>query len=89
MSIQARLDTLAQRHQALEAALAEERRHAAFDDIRVTALKRRKLAIKDEINALLQKTGDDRWLASQIEQMLARSAQRLAASDSIPPSVAG
>ena len=54
MSVAARLDTLTERLQALETAIAEERRHAALDDIRLLDLKRRRLAIKDEIVALRQ-----------------------------------
>ncbi len=56
MSIQARLDTLTERHQALDAALAQERRHAAFDDQRIAELKRQKLAIKDQIEGLRSAT---------------------------------
>jgi len=52
MSIHARLETLNERHEALETALAEERNHAALDEIRISDLKRRKLAIKDEMVAL-------------------------------------
>jgi len=52
MSIQARLDTLHERHQALDAALMEERNRAAFDDLRISDLKRQKLAIKDEMSSL-------------------------------------
>ncbi|MEE4209004.1 MAG: YdcH family protein [Parvularcula sp.] len=52
MSIQARLETLAERHQALEAALNEERRHAALDELKISDLKRKKLALKDEIATL-------------------------------------
>ncbi len=52
MSIEARLETLNERHRELETKLSEERRHPAFDDIRVQDLKRKKLAIKDEMAAL-------------------------------------
>lgn len=54
MSIQARIETLTVKHQALETALDEERRHAAFDEQRISDLKRRKLAIKDEMTLLEQ-----------------------------------
>lgn len=52
MSIEARLETLTERHHALEAALAEERNHAAADEIRIADIKRRKLAIKDQMAQL-------------------------------------
>ncbi|WP_031550636.1 YdcH family protein [Parvularcula oceani] len=55
MSIDARLDTLGRRHQELESALHEELRHPAFDDKKVHDIKRRKLAIKDEIQTLQTK----------------------------------
>ncbi|GGY50351.1 YdcH family protein [Parvularcula lutaonensis] len=56
MSIEARIDTLSHKHEALEAALAEERSHAAANDLRISDLKRRKLAIKDEMEQLRQMT---------------------------------
>ena len=56
MSIQARLETLTEKHQALEAALNEERNHAAADDVKISDLKRRKLAIKDQMAELQQLT---------------------------------
>lgn len=52
MSIEARLETLNEKHQALEAALAEERRRPAHDDQVISDLKRRKLAIKDQMAQL-------------------------------------
>ncbi|MEM9837997.1 MAG: DUF465 domain-containing protein [Pseudomonadota bacterium] len=52
MTIQARIDTLTQRHQALEAALQEERSYLALDEQRIGDIKRRKLAIKDEMMSL-------------------------------------
>jgi hypothetical protein len=56
MSIEARIDTLSQKHQALEAALSEERNHAASDERRISDLKRRKLAIKDQMVMLQRQT---------------------------------
>ena len=56
MSIQARLETLTEKHQALEAALNEERNHAAVDDYKISDLKRKKLAIKDQMAQLEQLT---------------------------------
>ena len=52
MSIQSRLETLSERHEALKSAISEERTHAALDEIRISDLKRQKLAIKDEMVAL-------------------------------------
>ncbi|MEM9837930.1 MAG: YdcH family protein [Pseudomonadota bacterium] len=52
MSIEARLTTLTERHHALESAIAEERSHAALDEIRINDLKRQKLAIKDQMAEL-------------------------------------
>lgn len=52
MSIEARMEKLSERHKELDAALHEEISHPAFDDTRVQDLKRRKLAIKDEIQTL-------------------------------------
>lgn len=52
MSIEARLEKLGERHQQLENALANELNHPSSDDIRITELKRRKLAIKDEMQQL-------------------------------------
>jgi hypothetical protein len=56
MSIEARIGTLSQKHQALEAKLAEERSHAAYDEQRISDLKRQKLAIKDQMTQLQQHT---------------------------------
>lgn len=60
MSIQARLDSLNERHQALEAALAEERTHAAYDERKVLDIKRQKLAIKDQMVMLQSLQTDHR-----------------------------
>ena len=56
MPIQARLDTLVERHQALEAALQEERSYAAFDEQKISEIKRQKLALKDEMLTLQSAT---------------------------------
>lgn len=47
MASNAQLDTLTKRHQELEAAIAAEMKHPAFDELRVVELKREKLKIKD------------------------------------------
>lgn len=49
MAMKAHLDTLTQRHQELEAAIAAEMKHPSHDDSRVNELKRLKLKIKDQI----------------------------------------
>ena len=57
MTIEARLNSLGQRHKDLDALLAEEMQRPHADDARMSDLKRRKLAIKDEINALKTEHG--------------------------------
>lgn len=52
MAMKAHLDTLTQRHQELEAAIASEMKHPSHDDTRVNELKRLKLRIKDQIQHL-------------------------------------
>lgn len=52
MAMKAHLDTLTQRHQELEAAIASEMKHPSHDDTRVNELKRLKLRIKDQIQNL-------------------------------------
>ncbi len=56
MSVEARLEKLGERHQELESTLATEMTHPSSDDIRIAELKRRKLAIKDEIELLKTRT---------------------------------
>ncbi|NHK26736.1 DUF465 domain-containing protein [Parvularcula flava] len=56
MSIDARLEKLDQRHQELETALSTELKQPSSDDLRINELKRRKLAIKDEIRTLQSRT---------------------------------
>ncbi len=52
MAMKAHLDTLTQRHQELEAAIASEMKHPSHDDTRINELKRLKLRIKDQIQSL-------------------------------------
>ena len=52
MPIDARLETLGRKHSELQAALDEEMRHPALDQVKVHDIKRRKLAIKDEMTTL-------------------------------------
>lgn len=53
MSIQARLDTLKARHAELEEELHDETVRPAPDENRRLELKRRKLALKDEMSRLV------------------------------------
>lgn len=52
MAIKAHMETLSQRHQELEAAIATENKHPAHDELRIVELKRQKLRIKDELEEL-------------------------------------
>lgn len=52
MSLEERIETLKAKHQALEAAIEAESNRPQPDDIEISALKRQKLKIKDEIVAL-------------------------------------
>ncbi|MBI1366000.1 MAG: DUF465 domain-containing protein [Alphaproteobacteria bacterium] len=52
MALKAHLDTLNQRHQELEAAIASELKHPSHDESRINELKRLKLRIKDQIESL-------------------------------------
>jgi hypothetical protein len=52
MSMQTHLTELEQRHQALEAELAEALAHPSIDGLQIAELKRRKLQLKDQIARL-------------------------------------
>lgn len=52
MASRAHLDSLTKRHQELEAAIAAEIKHPAFDEERVIELKRQKLRIKDKLEGI-------------------------------------
>ncbi len=56
MAIKAHMETLNQRHQELEAAIAAETKAPGFDDLRVVELKRQKLKIKDQLEELRTQT---------------------------------
>lgn len=56
MASDAQLDSLNKRHQELEAAIASEIKHPAFDEMRVTELKREKLRIKEQLEGLRSTT---------------------------------
>lgn len=52
MAISTQLAELEQRHQLLEAELAEALQHPSTDDLQLAELKRRKLQLKDAITRL-------------------------------------
>ena len=52
MSMQAHLAELEKRHKALERQIETELTHPGGDDLRVAELKRKKLALKEEIERL-------------------------------------
>ncbi len=52
MAIEARIRELDARHQSLERLIEEEMSHPSADDIRVRELKRQKLRLKEQMEAL-------------------------------------
>jgi len=52
MAIEARIRELDARHQSLENLIEEEMSHPSSDDLRVRELKRQKLRLKEEVEAL-------------------------------------
>ena len=56
MSIETHLAQLERKHQALDQAIATELAHPNQDPVKITALKRKKLLLKDEI-AKIRSTG--------------------------------
>lgn len=52
MAIEAHIRELSQRHQVLERAIEDEMSRPAADALRVTELKRQKLRLKEEMEAL-------------------------------------
>lgn len=52
MALEARIRELGSRHQALEAQIQDELSRPAADDIRLKELKRQKLKLKEELEAL-------------------------------------
>ena len=52
MSVEAHLDQLATKHSSLEARIDRELKSPAPDTLRLSTLKKQKLAIKDRIGAL-------------------------------------
>ena len=51
-ALEGRLETLREEHRALDTAIGELQMGAAFDQLAVQRLKRRKLVLRDEINRL-------------------------------------
>ena len=54
MSLLDRVESLKAKHAALDAALEKESRRPAPDSVTVTELKRKKLAIKDELERIVR-----------------------------------
>ena len=52
MALEARIRELGSRHQALEAQIQDELRRPAADDLRLQELKKQKLKLKEELEAL-------------------------------------
>jgi hypothetical protein len=52
MAVEARLRELGARHQSLEKAIQDELRRPSADDLKLQELKRQKLKLKDELEAL-------------------------------------
>jgi hypothetical protein len=52
MAIEARIRELDSRHETLERAIADETNRPASDELRLRELKRRKLKLKEEMEAL-------------------------------------
>jgi len=49
MTSEGHIAALERRHQELDKQIQEEMAHASYDDLRVAALKRKKLEVKDEL----------------------------------------
>ena len=52
MALEARIRELGSRHQSLEEEIQDELRRPAGDDLRLQELKRQKLKLKEELEAL-------------------------------------
>jgi hypothetical protein len=52
MAVEARIRNLGTRHQTLDEAIRDETNRPACDDVRLRELKRRKLKLKEEMEAL-------------------------------------
>ncbi len=51
MTMQAHLSELERKHRALEDEIADAMTHPSTDDLKIAELKRKKLLVKDEIDA--------------------------------------
>lgn len=56
MSLENHLKELSNRHQKLDEALHEEQKRPSIDTLKITGLKREKLKLKEEIQALKNTT---------------------------------
>jgi len=52
MAVEARIRQLGSRHENLDKAIRDELSRPAFDDVRLRELKRQKLKLKEEMEAL-------------------------------------
>jgi len=50
MTTEGHIAALERRHQELDRMIQEEMTHITHDDLRINALKRKKLEVKDELN---------------------------------------
>ncbi len=57
MSMTAHLAELERKHQALDKKIADELAHPNKDTVKIAALKRQKLSLKDEISRLRTRSG--------------------------------
>ncbi len=55
MALESRIRELDLRHRDLDAAIQTEATHPGIDTVRITEMKRQKLKIKEEIEALRQR----------------------------------
>jgi len=55
MAVEARIRELGFRHESLENAIQDELRRPAYDDMKLKELKRQKLKLKEEMEALRQR----------------------------------
>ena len=59
MTLQSHLTELERRHDALETAIEKETVHPGTDDLKLCAMKKQKLKLKDEIERLRPPPGPD------------------------------
>ncbi len=56
MTTESHIAALERRHRELDRQIEEELGHAAYDDLQIAALKRKKLEVKDELAKLQART---------------------------------